>query len=160
MPSGGVLTNFIGKSGGNQFNGELYFEYENQDIQSSNVSDDQLARGFANIPRNVIEQLGLERGQANTLLSYKNLNASLGGPIVKDKVWWYWVGYLRQQNVVYQPAVGRHPGRHRVPHQAGELDREADLPDDVAGQVHRLPPVRHEVPAQPDRLRWWPTRST
>ncbi len=105
MPSGGVLTNFVGKSGSNDFSGQLYYEYENQDIQGTNVSEDQLARGFANIPRAVIEQLDLSREEANTLLSYKNFNASLGGPIVKDKVWWYF-GYLRQQNVVYQPAGG------------------------------------------------------
>jgi hypothetical protein len=105
MPSGGVLTNFIGKSGGNQFHGEVYYEYENKDIQSKNISDDQLARGFANIPRNVIESLGLKRDEANTLLDYKNLNASIGGPVVKDKLW-FWAGYLRQQNVTYQPASG------------------------------------------------------
>ncbi len=105
MPSGGVLTNFIGKSGGNQFTGELYYEYENQDIQSTNVSADQLGRGFANIPRNVIQDLGLKRDQANTLLDYKNLNVSVGGPIVKDKLW-FWGGYLRQENVVYQPPGG------------------------------------------------------
>jgi hypothetical protein len=105
MPSGGVLTNFIGKSGGNQLHGELYYEYEHPDIQSKNVSADQLSRGFANIPRNVIQQLDLSREEANTLLSYKNLNASLGGPIMKDKLW-FWAGYLRQENVVYQPAGG------------------------------------------------------
>ena len=148
MPSGGVLTNFIGKSGGNKLSGEVYFEYENQDVQASNVSEDQLARGYANIPRNVIDQLGLKRGDANTLLDYKNLNASIGGPIIKDKLW-FWAGYLRQQNIVYQPAVGRHPGRHRVPDQAGELHRQADVPDDAQGPAHRLPAVRHEVPALP-----------
>jgi hypothetical protein len=105
MPSGGVITNFIGKSGGNRLSGEVYFEYEHPDVQGSNVSDNQLARGFANIPRNVIDQLGLDRGAANTLLAYKNLNASIGGPIIKDKLW-FWAGYLRQQNVVYQPAGG------------------------------------------------------
>ena len=105
MPSGGVLTNFIGKSGGNQFRGEIYYEYENQNVQSTNVSDDQLARGYANIPKNVIQQLGLKRDEANTLLDYKNLNASFGGPVVKDKLW-FWAGYLRQQNVTYQPASG------------------------------------------------------
>jgi hypothetical protein len=105
MPSGGVLTNFIGKAGGNQFRGEVYYEYENKNIQGTNVSDDQLARGFANIPKNVIQQLGLKRNEANTLLDYKNLNASIGGPIVKDKIW-FWAGYLRQQNVTYQPASG------------------------------------------------------
>jgi hypothetical protein len=105
MPSGGVLTNFIGRSGGNQFTGELYYEYENKDIQSTNITQGQLDRGFANIPRNVIQQLGLQRDQANTLLDYGNLNVSLGGPIVKDKLW-FWGGYLRQENVVYQPPGG------------------------------------------------------
>lgn len=105
MPSGGVLTNFIGKAGGNQLRGEVYYEYENKDIQGKNISQDQLERGFANIPRNVIQQLGLSRQEANTLLSYKNLNASLGGPIMKDKLW-FWAGYLRQQNAVYQPSAG------------------------------------------------------
>ena len=52
------------------------------------MTDDQLARGFANIPRNVIEQLGLDRMTNATLPDrHKNFNASLGGPIVKDKVW-------------------------------------------------------------------------
>lgn len=105
MPSGGVLTNFVGKSGGNQFRGELYFEYEHPDVQGTNVSADQLSRGFANLPRNVIQQLGLSREEANTLLDYKTINASLGGPIVRDKLW-FWAGYLRQQNIVYQPASG------------------------------------------------------
>ncbi len=105
MPSGGVITNFIGKSGGNKLSGEVYYEYENSGIQSNNVSQDQLQRGYANIPRNVIQSLGLNRGEANTLLSYKNLNASVGGPILKDKLW-LWGGYLRQEGVVYQPASG------------------------------------------------------
>lgn len=105
MPSGGVITNFIGKSGGNQFKGELYYEYEKDSVQATNVSQDQLQRGFANIPRSVIQSLGLNRAEANTLLSYKNLNASIGGPVFKDKLW-FWGGYLRQQNVVYQPASG------------------------------------------------------
>src|SRR6185436_15982597 len=95
----------VGKSGGNRLSGEVYFEYENDNVQAQNLSEDQLARGYANIPRNVIDQLGLSRDAANTLLGYKNLNVSLGGPIVKDKLW-FWAGYLRQQNVVYQPASG------------------------------------------------------
>ena len=105
MPSGGVITNFIGKSGGNKLSGELYYEYENQNIQSQNLTTDQLARGYANIPKNVIQTLGLNRSEANTLLDYRNLNASVGGPLIKDKLW-VWGGYLNQKNVVYQPASG------------------------------------------------------
>jgi hypothetical protein len=105
MPSGGVITNFIGKSGGNKLSGEVYYEYENDKAQSKNLTTDQLARGYANLPRNVIQSLGLNRAEANTLISYKNLNASIGGPVVKDKLW-VWGGLLWQKNITYQPAGG------------------------------------------------------
>jgi Carboxypeptidase regulatory-like domain len=104
MPSGGVLTQFIGKSGGNQFSGQLLFEYENDSIQSTNISQDQLDRGYANYNQNVLN-LGLKRDEGNRLSSYKNFNASVGGPVIKDKLWWYF-GFLRQKNAVAQPANG------------------------------------------------------
>ena len=51
------------------------------------------------------------------------------------------------------PALQRlHPRRHTVPHQARQLHRQADLPDDAAGQVHRLLPVGDQVPALPHGL--------
>jgi hypothetical protein len=106
MPSGGVLTNFIGKGGGNRFSGEVYYEFEDDSfLQSTNLTQGQLDRGYANLSPAVIQQLGLKRNEANTLLSYKNLNASVGGPIMKDKLW-FWAGVLRQENVVYQPPNG------------------------------------------------------
>lgn len=105
MPSGGVITNFIGKGGSNKLSGEIYYEYENADIQASNITSDQLLRGYGNLPKNVITSLGLDRSQTNTLVSYKNLNASVGGPIIKDKLWG-WAGLLRQDNVSYQPSAG------------------------------------------------------
>src|SRR5262245_62213940 len=58
MPSGGVLTNFIGKSGGNKLSGEVYYEYENGDfLQSRNLTQAQLDAGYANIPRSVLQSL-------------------------------------------------------------------------------------------------------
>jgi hypothetical protein len=105
MPSGGVLTQFIGKSGGNRISGELYYEKEFEGLQSRNLTQDQLNRGAANLGANAIRVLGLNRTDGNTLLDYKNLNASVGGPLVKDKLW-AWGGILRQENIVYQPASG------------------------------------------------------
>lgn len=105
MPSGGVLTQFIGKSGGNKLSGELYYEKEFEGLQSSNLTQDQLNRGAANLGARAIRTLGLNRADGNTLLDYKNLNASLGGPLMKDKLW-AWAGILRQENVVFQPAAG------------------------------------------------------
>ena len=105
MPSGGVLTQFIGKSGGNKLSGELYYEKEFEGIQSRNLTQDQLNRGAVNLGARAIRELGLKRADGNTLLDYKNLNASIGGPLVKDKLW-AWAGLLRQENIVYQPASG------------------------------------------------------
>ncbi len=105
MPSGGVLTQFIGKSGGNRLSGELYYEKEFEGLQSRNLTAEQLGRGAANLGARAIRELGLSRTDGNTLLDYKNLNASIGGPLVKDKLW-AWGGILRQENVVYQPASG------------------------------------------------------
>ena len=39
MPNPGVLTQFVGKSGGNQLGVSLYYDYENDDIQSRNLDD-------------------------------------------------------------------------------------------------------------------------
>jgi hypothetical protein len=92
MPNPGVLTQFVGKSGGNRFQGQVYYDFETEGLQSKNVSDEQVALGFASKER-------------NRLSSYRNLNVGLGGPLVKDKAWWHFA-YLRQQNEVAQPPAG------------------------------------------------------
>ena len=45
MPWPGVQSNFISKSGGNEFHGTFYGDYENENIQSRNTDADQIARG-------------------------------------------------------------------------------------------------------------------
>ncbi len=42
MPNPGVLTQFVGKSGGNRPSVSLYYDYENGDIQSRNLDADQI----------------------------------------------------------------------------------------------------------------------
>src|SRR5688572_24314461 len=46
MPSPGVQSQFIAKSGGNQFNGEYYIDWYNNSLQGSNIPDDVIARGI------------------------------------------------------------------------------------------------------------------
>ena len=93
MPNPGVLTQFVGKSGGNRFQGQVYYDFETEGLQSHNISAEQVAQGFADENRNRLD-------------SYRNLNVGLGGPMVKDKAWWHFA-YLRQQNEVDQPASGQ-----------------------------------------------------
>jgi len=72
--SGGVVINMIPKEGSNVVKGDGLVVYSNSHFQSSNVSDDQIAHGVTAPP-----QLDKTRDYA----------ASVGFPIVKDRVWWF-----------------------------------------------------------------------
>ena len=73
MPNPGVLTQFVGKSGSNQLGVNLYFDYENEDIQSKNLEADQVRPA----PGATINPDG------NRLASYKNYTLGIGGPIAR-----------------------------------------------------------------------------
>jgi hypothetical protein len=95
MPNPGVITQFVGKSGGSRLTASLYYDYESEDIQSRNLATEQ-----------TIPATGATiRPDGNRLSSYKNLNVSVGGPLVKDKLWGYFA-YLNQQNSVAAPPAG------------------------------------------------------
>jgi hypothetical protein len=83
MPTPGVLVNTVVKSGGNSHRGEVYVDYENPNFQGQNVSD---------------EQLRLGAGSGTRIQKYHDVNGQIGGPIRKDKLW-YFVS-LRDQDIV------------------------------------------------------------
>jgi hypothetical protein len=89
MPWAGVMSQFIAKSGGNSYHGKLYADYENENIQSHNIDDQQIALG-------VKGGGGLAATDLNRLHSYHDLNGDVGGYIKKDKLWWY--SSLRDQD--------------------------------------------------------------
>lgn len=99
MNSPGVLTQFVGKSGGNRPSVSLYYDYENEDLQGRNLTSEQaFAPGEAPNGRSI-------RQDGNRLSSYKNLNLGVGGPIIKDRIWGHF-SYLNQQTSVAAPAGG------------------------------------------------------
>jgi hypothetical protein len=94
MPNPGVLTQFVGKSGGNDLSLNLYYDFETEGIQSRNLTPEQVA------PNTAIRDL-----DGNRLSSYRNLNVGVGGPIIRDKFWGFF-GYLNQSNSVAAPPSG------------------------------------------------------
>jgi hypothetical protein len=74
MPVPGVLVNTVLKSGGNQVHGDAYFDYENESLQGHNV-DDRLRR------------LGV--GEGTRMKRYLDPNANIGGPIARNKLWYF-----------------------------------------------------------------------
>lgn len=84
----GVQSQMLGKSGGNKFQGEVYQDYENNSFQSQNIPSDIQARGV--------------RAHSNELQGYRDMSVNVGGPVRKDKVWWY-SSYHNQKVVVRVP---------------------------------------------------------
>jgi hypothetical protein len=89
-PWPGVHTQFISKSGGNQYRGALYADYLNKDWQSFNIDDEQIRRGAQG-------GHALPPRQANRLWNYRDINADIGGYIKPNTLWWY--SSVRHQEV-------------------------------------------------------------
>ncbi len=77
----GMVINVVPKSGGNQFRGAASVYFGNESIQSNNVDDDLRARGV---------------DRASNLNKYFDAGFDVGGPIVRDK-FWFWGAYRWQE---------------------------------------------------------------
>jgi Carboxypeptidase regulatory-like domain len=72
--NGGVLLNMIPKEGGNTFTADLFYSGTGSSLQANNVSQDLIDRG-------------LKAG--DSVDSIHDLNLGAGGPVRKDKLWFY-----------------------------------------------------------------------
>ena len=80
----GVQLNAVIKAGGNQLRGNIYTDYQNENLQGANI-DDRLAA------------LGI--GEGTRTLKYYDLNGDVGGPVMRDKLW-YFMSLRRQDSTV------------------------------------------------------------
>jgi hypothetical protein len=72
--TGGVRVNMVPKAGGNRFSGSAYYSYTNHNLQSDNLDEDLRQRGLT----------------AVTKVDYlSDLKVSVGGPIAKDRLWFF-----------------------------------------------------------------------
>src|SRR5919197_1745061 len=74
VSAGGPHLNLIPREGGNMFSGATYFGYTNGSFQSDNLTDDLLKRGLQT---------------PDSVDKIFDVNASLGGPIVRDTLWFF-----------------------------------------------------------------------
>jgi hypothetical protein len=86
----GVQTQFISKSGGNEFRGTFYGGYSPESWQAFNIDADQIARGLT-------AGGGLQPQDVNRLNQYQDTNVGFGGYAIKDRLWWY--GSYRHQDI-------------------------------------------------------------
>jgi hypothetical protein len=94
MPNPGVQSQFVARSGSNQFQGEYHLDWYNNTLQGSNIPDAYLApTAFNNSPI---------RAHSNEISKYYDHDINVGGPIKKDKMWMFFT-YREQFNAVAQP---------------------------------------------------------
>jgi Carboxypeptidase regulatory-like domain len=74
VAGGGVRLNMIPRDGGNTFSGSLFLGYQNESFQSDNLTDSLIARGLKS---------------TDGIGKLSNTEFALGGPIKKDKVWFF-----------------------------------------------------------------------
>src|SRR5213594_818689 len=75
--TGGLKLNMVPKEGGNQLHGSFFGGYESSRLQSSNLSPFLASHGVR-----VVDKMG----------TYRDIDVTLGGPIKKDKLWFFGSG--------------------------------------------------------------------
>ncbi len=98
----GMVVNLVSKTGSNEFHGNLNFYYRANWLTGNNTPD---------------EEFPFYRDK------YNELTATLGGPIIKDKLWFFWAGQLMTDTAA---GVGADPsfgvGLYRYNTTFGRLD--------------------------------------
>jgi hypothetical protein len=95
MPNPGVQSQFIARSGSNQFQGEYHLDWYNNALQGSNIPDSYIVpTAFNNSPI---------REHSNEIDRYYDHDINVGGPLRKDKAWIFGT-YREQFNAVQQPS--------------------------------------------------------
>jgi hypothetical protein len=82
MPTPGVMISTVIKSGGNELKGNLYFDYEHENLQARNVTDE-------------LRRVGV--GEGSRITKYWDPNFNVGGPFKRDKFWYFFS--LRAQRI-------------------------------------------------------------
>ncbi len=86
LAEGGIRVNQVPRDGGNTFNGSMYADFTHTPWQWSNLRENLTERGITNVTQ-------------VTLL--RDLNPSLGGPILKSRLWFFLSGRYNVFDTTY-----------------------------------------------------------
>lgn len=132
MGQPGVQTQMMIKSGGNEFHGSIYSDYQNSSLQATNVTDEQVARGVRD-------------KDVNRMEVYYDFNADAGGYVKRDAVWWY--GSYREFNTeVNEPRFPVRAHATRLRHFSGKTTFSLPRNNKIIGSFMRT------LKIQPTRL--------
>ncbi len=132
MGQPGVQTQMMIKSGGNQFHGSLYGDYQNSSLQATNITDEQVAKGIRD-------------KEVNRMNVYYDFNGDAGGYVKKDVMWWY--GSYREFNTeINEPRFPVRPHQTKLRHFSGKTTFSLAGDNKIIGSMMRT------LKIQPTRL--------
>lgn len=132
MGQPGVQTQMMIKSGGNEFRGSIYSDYQNSSLQATNITDQQVARGIRD-------------KDVNRMHVYYDVNGDAGGYVKRDAVWWY--GSYREFNTeINEPRFPVRPHETRLRHFSGKTTFSLPSNNKIIGSFMRT------LKIQPTRL--------
>jgi hypothetical protein len=105
LATGGVRMNYVPRDGGNTFKGLLFLTGANGSMQATNYTTTE------DDPVTSLQARGL-RFQPGALKKIYDFNPGYGGPIVKDKLWWFASArWTKAENFVTQA----YPNKNFIP---------------------------------------------
>ncbi len=118
----GIVLNLIVKSGGNQFHGRVEGTGEWEGVQSDNLTPTLRAEGFK---------------VAQNILSYETFSGDLGGPIKKDKLWFYGA-YHYQHGVRNALGFLKYPTGTNIYNVSSAVGTAADLSSRLQNETAKI----------------------
>jgi Carboxypeptidase regulatory-like domain len=88
MAQGGIRINMIPKDGGNNIRGVIFGNYAGSGWDANNLSDNLHGDLSFNAPDPATGKTGNRLTNVSAIEKIWDFNPSVGGPIVKDKLWW------------------------------------------------------------------------
>lgn len=87
ISQGGVYMNMVTKDGGNEIHGSILFFGATDAMQANNVSPELREKLLARVPARLRQRPDVKAG--NPIKNVYDLNGNVGGPFIKDKLWWF-----------------------------------------------------------------------
>jgi hypothetical protein len=126
MPTPGVLSQFVFKSGGNTYHGRQYLDNEFEALQSHNIPNSETRL----CPLGRCEYVQPE--DLNRNLGHYDFNADIGGFIKRDTLWWYSSGRL-QKFRPQKPNLAIPNGGNKMQNLMGKVTYSASPNDKIVG---------------------------
>ncbi len=138
MSGPGVFSQFIAKSGGNDYRGSFYLDYYGEGFSTRNIDDAQIGTGLTGGPAVGVRDL-------NRTNKYRDINGDVGGYLKRDRLWWYG-SFRKTVNEVNKPNFPVGPQYTEV------SNRTAKLTYNLNQSNKFIAFVNHNNKSQPNRL--------